>query len=76
MVSRIPFLPHRDFVFLGTGLEVAGALDVALPLLAGMLLTVSMLEKLLNLFFFVFFSFIRRDEVGDKIDPQVLVEER
>lgn len=59
VIARIPFLPNRDLVLFGTGLEIAGAIQVALPLLAGMLLTVSVLEKTLNLCFFGFFSFIK-----------------
>jgi len=76
VISRIPFLPSRDFVFLGTGLEVSEGIGVALPALAGMLLTVNVMEKLLNLFFFAFYSFIRPD-VGGKVevDPSVLDEE-
>jgi len=56
VVSRIPFLPNRDLVLFGTGLEVAGAIQVARPLLAGMLLTVGVLERALNLAFYLLFS--------------------
>jgi len=75
VISRIPFLPSRDFVFMGTGLEVSGGIGVALPALAGVLLTISVLEKLLNLVFFAFFSFVRPDG-GEKVevDPAVLDE--
>ena len=75
VISRIPFLPSRDFVFMGTGLEVSGAIGVALPALAGVLLTISALEKLSNLSFFAFFSFVRPDMRGKiEVDPAVLDE--
>ncbi|MEW6751887.1 MAG: hypothetical protein AB1505_13060 [Candidatus Latescibacterota bacterium] len=53
VISRIPFVPNRDFVLLGTGLEMADGMGAALPMLAGMLLTVSVLEKLFGLLLLV-----------------------
>jgi hypothetical protein len=75
VVSRIPFLPNRDFVLLGTGLKLAGALHLAQPLLAGMLLTISALDKLLNLLFFALFALVRPDRMEEQVDQEVLAGE-
>jgi hypothetical protein len=56
VISRIPFLPNRDFILLGTGLQMAGGMGVGLPMLAGMLLTVSVLDKVLALLLVIWSS--------------------
>lgn len=53
IITRIPLLPSRDLVFMGTGIEMSGFINVPTPSMAGMLLTSSVLNKILNLFFFV-----------------------
>lgn len=49
VMTRIPFLPAQDLVFVGAGVELAGVLDVATAPVAGMLLVAAALTKLLNL---------------------------
>jgi hypothetical protein len=67
VITRIPFLPNRDLVLFGTGMTLAGAIRIPLPLMAGMLLMVSIMEKTLNLFFFGLFTLIpeRASDVGE-----------
>lgn len=52
IVTCIPFLPNRDLIFFGAGLELSAPLNVSTPEMAGMLLTASVMSKVLNLFFF------------------------
>ncbi len=49
VLYRIPFLPQRDLVFAGVGLQMAGWIDFTAASMAGLLLTVSVLEKGANL---------------------------
>lgn len=72
VITRIPFLPQRDFVFMGTGLEMAEAVQVAASLLAGMLLAINVLEKLLNLSIFAALSFRRSDPQAEMIAEQAV----
>lgn len=59
VLDRIPFLPNRDLLFFGVGLEMGGALGVPMSALAGMLLAFNVLTKGLNLAFLAvsFFGF-------------------
>jgi len=52
MVTRIPFLPSRDLVFLAFGIELAGAVQVSKAAIAGVLGVHSVLDKGLNLLLF------------------------
>jgi hypothetical protein len=58
MITRIPLLPSRDLVFLGTGIEMSAFIEISTSSMAGMLLASSVINKVLNLVFFivVFFS--------------------
>ncbi len=49
LVSRVPFLPGRDFLFVGAGVELASALSVAEASVAGALLIQVATYKVLNL---------------------------
>jgi hypothetical protein len=49
LVSRVPFLPGRDFLFVGAGVELANALNVAEAAVAGALLVQVATFKVLNL---------------------------
>ncbi len=49
LVSRVPFLPGRDFLFVGAGVELASVLSVAEASVAGALLVQVATFKLLNL---------------------------
>ncbi|MEM1093157.1 MAG: hypothetical protein AAGJ10_01020 [Bacteroidota bacterium] len=57
ILSRIPFLPNQDLIFLGLGVELSGLLDVPESGIAAVLLTTSVLDKMLNATLFGIFSF-------------------
>jgi hypothetical protein len=52
MVTRIPFLPSRDLIFLAFGIEMASAVQLPRAAIAGVLGVHSMLDKGLNLLLF------------------------
>ena len=56
ILSRIPFLPNKDFMFVGLSIAIAGNLSVSESEIAGLMLTRSVLSKTLNFVFFVIFN--------------------
>jgi len=54
--SRIPFLPNRDLLFISVSIEVAKYVEVSEAEIGGILLTINVLNKIMNLFFFTLFS--------------------
>ncbi len=56
ILSRIPFLPNKDLVFIGTSLEFARHVDISVAGLAGILLVNQVLDKLMNVILFAFLS--------------------
>jgi hypothetical protein len=60
IITRIPFLPSRDLLFLGTGIELSRWIDISSSAIAGMLLASSVINKILNLFFFIAVSISNR----------------
>jgi len=52
VMNRIPFLPSRDLVFAGAGIELSSALGIPVATVAGMLLVRSAIDRMLNLSFF------------------------
>ncbi len=48
VVNRIPFVPTRNLVFMGAGLELAGALQIPEAALGSMLLAQTLLDRGLN----------------------------
>lgn len=63
VMNRIPFLPSRDLVFAGVGIEASASLGVPGPAVAGMLLTRSVIDRVLNFGFFTLFSVLDQEEV-------------
>lgn len=59
VISRLPFIPNRDLLFLGAGLEMSNAIDGPRAAMAGVLLAGGALTQATNLFFFVLTSFGR-----------------
>lgn len=53
ILTRIPFLPNQDLIFLGISVELSGLMDVSVAGVAGLMLANTVLTKLLNVFFFV-----------------------
>lgn len=74
VTNRIPFIPSRDLVFAGVGIEASASLGVPGPAVAGMLLTRSVIDRVLNVGFFVFFTFTDREAAID-LDTEDLPEE-
>lgn len=60
VVSRIPFLPGRDLLYVGAGVEVSRLMDISAADMAGMLLISSVLDKALNLLFFALSTLLAR----------------
>lgn len=56
VVSRVPFLPSRDLVFAGAGMELARAVKVSSSAVAGMLLVHTILSKIANFTLFTLLS--------------------
>lgn len=56
ILSRVPFLPNKDLIFIGAGLEFGQNADIPVAALAGLLLVNHVLDKLLNLMIFAFYA--------------------
>ena len=61
IISRLPLLPSRDLIFLGTGLELSTFISINASAMAGLLLAASVMSKALNLFFFIVVFIITRN---------------
>lgn len=48
VMNRIPFLPSRDLIFAGAGIELSAALGIPVAPVAGMLLVRSGIDRVLN----------------------------
>lgn len=53
IVQQVPFVPTRDLVFVSTGVELSGALQIPEAALASMLLAHSLIDRGLNLLVYV-----------------------
>lgn len=60
LISRIPFLPSRDLLYIGASLEVANFVDISAAGIAGLLVAQNVLDKLLNLGFFGLITYHER----------------
>lgn len=60
IVSRIPFIPSQDLVFLGASVELSTMMDIPTAGVAGMLLAISVLDKVTNLSLFAGISIYER----------------
>ncbi|HEX7070260.1 MAG TPA: hypothetical protein VF190_05625, partial [Rhodothermales bacterium] len=70
VTNRIPFLPSKDLVFVGAGVEMSAMLDVPAAAVASMLLVRSLSDKLLNLAIFTVFSLRREDPAKSTTSPE------
>ncbi|MBW4332204.1 hypothetical protein KY084_15180 [Stakelama sp. CBK3Z-3] len=59
VVSRLPFIPNRDLLFLSAGLQMSGAVHVPQEAMAGLLLAGGALTQGSNLVFFVLTAVFR-----------------
>jgi hypothetical protein len=56
ILSRIPFVPSQDLLFVGIGVEMSSMLGVSEAAMFSMLAVSSALDKMLNLFLYVSFA--------------------
>lgn len=49
VINQLPFLPSRDLVFMGAGVEISSLLGISPAAIAGMLLVKSAIDKSLNI---------------------------
>jgi len=54
VTNRIPFLPSRDILFAGAGIELSTVLGIPAATMAGMLLVRTGIDKVMNVAFFLF----------------------
>ncbi|MFA5669172.1 MAG: hypothetical protein WC967_08005 [Balneolaceae bacterium] len=65
ILSRVPFLPNKDFIFVSLSISLAGTLAVSEIEIAGLMLARSALGKILNFVFFGVFSFFKPKEIEE-----------
>lgn len=53
IINQVPLVPSRGLVFLSAGVELSGALQIPEAALAGMLLTQTLIDRLLNFSIYV-----------------------
>jgi hypothetical protein len=77
IITRIPLLPSRDLIFMGTGIEMSQFIDVSTSCMAGMLVASSVINKILNLAFFilVFFTLRKRKPVNLRENTEITGDE-
>lgn len=56
IISRIPFIPSHELVATGTNIELAKVLNAPVAGIAGLFLVHNVLDKLLNLSFYTYYS--------------------
>lgn len=56
IISRIPFIPSHELVATGTNIELAKVLNAPVAGIAGLFLVHNVLDKLLNLAFYTYYS--------------------
>ena len=66
VVNRVPFVPTRNLVFMGAGLELAGALQIPEAALGSMLLAQTLLDRVLNFLTYVGTSALDAATVDDR----------
>lgn len=70
VISRVPFLPAKDLLFLSAGVELSALAALPAASVAGMLLVTSAVDKLLNLVMFVSVSaWDRRRGTAPPVQP-------
>lgn len=66
IISRVPFMPSKDLVFMGAGIELSSIMEIPEAQIAGMLLVASVVEKIINASMFAFISYSDRQK-GDAV---------
>ena len=79
ILSRIPFVPNQNLIFLGAGVELSSRVNISTAEVAGMLLVMSVLDKILNAILFGVISATGTDvdtetEAGGAVDADAYTE--
>jgi hypothetical protein len=59
ITTRIPLIPNRDLLFMAMGIELAGFLNLPLAGISALILATNILDKLLNLLFFIGLNWVK-----------------
>lgn len=68
ILSRIPFLPNKELVFIGASVEVSKLINVSTAGIAGLFIAQNVLDKILNAVLFSFLSTREPDVLDDDLD--------
>lgn len=71
VVSRIPFVPNRDLIFLGIGVSLSEVVQISEVGVLGMLGAITVLGKVLNVVFFAVLSVLTR-KTAQGVLPEAL----
>lgn len=72
VIERLPFLPSKDLVFLGAGVELSKTMQVGTASIASMLLVQSASYKVLHVILFLLSTVFLRDAIGAE-PPDLLI---
>lgn len=67
VISRIPFIPSHELVATGTNIELAKVVNAPVAAVTGLFLVHDVLGKVLNLFFYLYYSY--RERLSGKPSP-------
>ena len=70
ILNRIPFLPNKDLIFIGTSLEVSKLINVSSAGMAGILVTQGVLEKITNVVLYLVLTLLEKRQKRRKISTQ------
>lgn len=62
IISRIPFIPNAELVSTGANIGLAKVLDAPVAAVAGLFLVHNVLDKILNLLFYLFFTYAKKTD--------------
>ena len=74
LTDRIPVIPSRDLLFVGVSLELSATMGVPEAALAGLLLTQTVLGKIVNFVFFLslpLYWYVADHDPPEKVEPPI-----
>ncbi len=69
IVSRIPFIPNRDLIFLGLGVSLSGVVGISEAGVFAMLGAITVMGKVINVLFFSALSVLGRKKGPEDLPP-------
>ncbi len=69
IVSRVPFVPNRDLIFLGLGVSLSGVVGISEAGVFAMLGAITVMGKVINLLFFSALSVLGRKKGPEDLPP-------